>query len=124
MLLPSNLGAPGGSAGGESGGGSRGLGGGDAGADLQAVEESAIPGAGSCGGMYTANTMASAIEALGMSLPNSSAQTAVGEDKMRDCFDAGAAVLMMLLNVDSAMIQSDHQRKLDGTVLLYLHYNI
>ncbi|MEO1825597.1 MAG: dihydroxy-acid dehydratase [Roseibacillus sp.] len=65
-------------------------------ADLQAVEESAIPGAGSCGGMYTANTMASAIEALGMSLPNSSAQTAVGEDKMRDCFDAGAAVLMML----------------------------
>ena len=65
-------------------------------ADLQAVEESAIPGAGSCGGMYTANTMASAIEALGMSLPNSSAQTAVGEDKMRDCFDAGAAVLAML----------------------------
>ena len=65
-------------------------------ADLQAVEENAIPGEGSCGGMYTANTMASAIEALGMSLPNSSAQAAVGDDKMRDCFDAGAAVLAML----------------------------
>ncbi|MDA0766093.1 MAG: dihydroxy-acid dehydratase [Verrucomicrobia bacterium] len=65
-------------------------------AELQAVEENAIPGAGSCGGMYTANTMASAIEALGMSLPNSSAQAAVGDDKMRDCFDAGAAVLNML----------------------------
>ncbi len=64
--------------------------------DLRKVEEAAIPGEGSCGGMYTANTMASAIEALGMSLPNSSAQTAVGEDKMRDCFDAGAAVLNMM----------------------------
>ena len=64
--------------------------------ELQEVEEKAIPGEGSCGGMYTANTMASAIEALGMSLPNSSAQAAVGDDKMRDCFDAGAAVLNML----------------------------
>ncbi|MFK7909773.1 MAG: dihydroxy-acid dehydratase [Akkermansiaceae bacterium] len=64
--------------------------------ELQAVTENAIPGEGSCGGMYTANTMASAIEALGMSLPNSSAQDAVGEDKMRDCFDAGAAVLNMM----------------------------
>lgn len=65
-------------------------------ADLQAVEENAIPGAGSCGGMYTANTMASAIEALGMSLPNSSAQAAISDDKRRDCFDAGAAVLHLL----------------------------
>ncbi len=65
-------------------------------ADLLKVQENAIPGEGSCGGMYTANTMASAIEALGMSLPNSSAQAAVGEDKMRDCFDAGAAVLNMM----------------------------
>ncbi|MDE0827525.1 MAG: dihydroxy-acid dehydratase [Akkermansiaceae bacterium] len=64
--------------------------------ELQLVEESAIPGEGSCGGMYTANTMASAIEALGMSLPNSSAQAAVSDDKLRDCFDAGAAVLNML----------------------------
>jgi len=64
--------------------------------ELQTIEENAIPGEGACGGMYTANTMASAIEALGMSLPNSSAQAAVGDDKMRDCFDAGAAVLHML----------------------------
>ncbi|MCW1884612.1 dihydroxy-acid dehydratase [Luteolibacter flavescens] len=64
--------------------------------ELETVESCAIPGEGSCGGMYTANTMASAIEALGMSLPNSSAQAAVSEDKMRDCFDAGAAVLNMI----------------------------
>ncbi|MFM7182790.1 MAG: dihydroxy-acid dehydratase [Verrucomicrobiales bacterium] len=60
------------------------------------IEENAIPGAGSCGGMYTANTMASAIEALGMSLPNSSAQAAIGDAKRMDCFDAGAAVMEML----------------------------
>lgn len=64
--------------------------------ELQKVEETAIPGPGSCGGMYTANTMASAIEALGMSLPNSSAQAAISDDKMRDSFDAGAAVLHLL----------------------------
>jgi len=64
--------------------------------ELQDIEEKAIPGPGSCGGMYTANTMASAIEALGMSLPNSSAQTAISDDKKRDCFDAGAAVLHLL----------------------------
>jgi len=64
--------------------------------ELLTVEQNAIPGAGSCGGMYTANTMASAIEALGMSLPNSSAQAAISDDKMRDCFDAGAAVLNMI----------------------------
>ncbi len=64
--------------------------------ELQAIEACSIPGAGSCGGMYTANTMASAIEALGMSLPNSSAQSAISDDKMRDCFDAGAAVVNML----------------------------
>lgn len=65
-------------------------------AGLKEVEECAIPGPGSCGGMYTANTMASAIEALGMSLPNSSAQLAVGEEKRRDCERAGAAVMTML----------------------------
>lgn len=64
--------------------------------DLQTVEENAIPGPGSCGGMYTANTMASAIEALGMSLPNSSAQAAISDDKKRDSFDAGAAVVNLL----------------------------
>ncbi|MGR9051760.1 MAG: dihydroxy-acid dehydratase [Gammaproteobacteria bacterium] len=65
-------------------------------AELAAIEAKAIPGAGSCGGMYTANTMASAIEALGMSLPNSSAQAAISEDKKRDCERAGAAVLELL----------------------------
>jgi len=67
-------------------------------AELAAIEEKAIPGAGSCGGMYTANTMASAIEALGMSLPNSSAQAAVSKDKRIDCERAGAAVLELLKN--------------------------
>jgi len=65
-------------------------------AEFQAVEQCAIPGAGSCGGMYTANTMASAIEALGMSLPNSSAQNAVSPAKLDDSRRAGAAVVKML----------------------------
>ncbi|WP_439504188.1 dihydroxy-acid dehydratase [Methylophaga sp.] len=65
-------------------------------AELQQVEKTAIPGAGSCGGMYTANTMASAIEALGMSLPNSSAQEAVSLSKTEDCRRAGTAVMYML----------------------------
>lgn len=65
-------------------------------AELAAIEAKAIPGAGSCGGMYTANTMASAIEALGMSLPNSSAQVAISSDKRSDCERAGAAVLELL----------------------------
>ena len=64
--------------------------------DLIDIEENSIPGEGSCGGMYTANTMASAIEALGMSLPNSGAQSAVGDDKLIDCFDAGVAVMNMI----------------------------
>ncbi len=65
-------------------------------AGLKAIEECSIPTAGSCGGMYTANTMASAIEALGMSLPNSSAQTAIGREKKEDSQRAGAAVLNLL----------------------------
>jgi len=64
--------------------------------ERKAVESCAIPGPGSCGGMYTANTMASAIEAIGMSLPNSSAQAAVSSHKVQDCRDAGAAVLNLL----------------------------
>ncbi|MBS93990.1 MAG: dihydroxy-acid dehydratase [Chromatiales bacterium] len=64
--------------------------------ELLEVERTAIPGPGSCGGMYTANTMASAIEALGMSLPNSSAQDAVSEQKMTDCERAGAAVVNLI----------------------------
>src|SRR4249919_2133670 len=65
-------------------------------AELLDVERTAIPGPGSCGGMYTANTMASAIEALGMSLPNSSAQEAVSESKRADCQQAGAAVMGLI----------------------------
>jgi dihydroxy-acid dehydratase len=65
-------------------------------AQLLEVERTAIPGPGSCGGMYTANTMASAIEALGLSLPGSSAQEAVGQPKHEDCRRAGAAVVQLL----------------------------
>ncbi len=64
--------------------------------DLREIEECAIPGAGSCGGMYTANTMASAIEALGMSLPDSSAQAAISPAKKKDCLNAGKAVLNLI----------------------------
>src|ERR1700745_3265028 len=65
-------------------------------ADFKGVVQHACPGAGACGGMYTANTMASAIEALGMSLPNSSSQEAVGEAKRHDCRRAGEAVVKLL----------------------------
>src|SRR5271163_4727380 len=63
---------------------------------LKFVERTAIPGPGSCSGMYTANTMASAIEAMGMSLPNSSAQEAVSGQKRDDCGRAGAAVVSLI----------------------------
>ena len=63
---------------------------------LHDVEACSIPGPGSCGGMYTANTMASAIEAMGMSLPNSSSQLAVGPEKREDCRKAGEAALNLL----------------------------
>lgn len=66
--------------------------------DLYNIEKCAIPGPGSCGGMYTANTMASAIEALGMSLPNSSAQTAESKEKEIDCINAGKAAMNLLKN--------------------------
>jgi dihydroxy-acid dehydratase len=65
-------------------------------AEVLNVERTAIPGAGSCGGMYTANTMASAIEALGLSLPDSSAQEAVSKSKLGDCHRAGEAVVQLL----------------------------
>jgi dihydroxy-acid dehydratase len=64
--------------------------------ELKDIECTAIPGPGSCGGMYTANTMASAIEAMGMSLPNSSAQAAISNDKTEDCIDAGKAAMRLL----------------------------
>jgi dihydroxy-acid dehydratase len=65
-------------------------------AELKDIERTAIPGPGSCGGMYTANTMASAIEALGMSLPGSSAQEAVSKHKVQDCKDAAKSVLSLV----------------------------
>jgi len=66
------------------------------GKELTTIESCAIPGPGSCGGMYTANTMASAIEALGMSLPGSSAQMATSKAKREDCQRAGAAAVNLL----------------------------
>ncbi len=63
---------------------------------LLEIERTAIPGPGSCGGMYTANTMASAIEALGLSLPNSSGQEAISSQKHEDALRAGAAVVQLV----------------------------
>ena len=64
--------------------------------ELIHVEKISVKGPGSCGGMYTANTMASAIEALGMSLPGSSSQDAVSNDKQNDCKEAGLAIINLL----------------------------
>ncbi len=64
--------------------------------ELHEIESRAIPGPGSCGGMYTANTMASAIEAMGMSPPGSSAQNAVSKQKINDCAAAGKIVARMI----------------------------
>ncbi|WP_153122431.1 dihydroxy-acid dehydratase [Peribacillus tepidiphilus] len=64
--------------------------------ELHQIECHACPGSGSCGGMYTANTMASAIEALGMSLPGSSSNPAETEEKLQDCYKSGAAVYNLL----------------------------
>jgi dihydroxy-acid dehydratase len=65
-------------------------------ADFQGIIRNACPGAGACGGMYTANTMAAAIEALGMSLPYSSSNPALSEDKQRECAAAGKAIRLLL----------------------------
>ncbi|MGB2101094.1 MAG: dihydroxy-acid dehydratase, partial [Flavobacteriaceae bacterium] len=64
--------------------------------EFKAVVQNACPGAGACGGMYTANTMASSIEALGMSLPYSSSNPAVGQAKEKDAVDAGKALQLLL----------------------------
>ena len=64
--------------------------------ELEDIEKSAIPGPGSCGGMYTANTMASAIEALGMSMPGSSTQIAISPNKKKDCLDSGKALMTLI----------------------------
>ena len=64
--------------------------------ELEQIEACSIPGPGSCGGMYTANTMASAIEAMGMSLPNSSGMAAISKEKAKDCVAAGEAVMRLV----------------------------
>ena len=65
-------------------------------ADFKGIVKHACPGAGACGGMYTANTMAAAIEALGMSLPYSSSNPALSEEKQQECKDAGKAIRLLL----------------------------
>ncbi|MGZ5247308.1 MAG: dihydroxy-acid dehydratase domain-containing protein, partial [Flavitalea sp.] len=64
--------------------------------DFKEIVKRSCPGAGACGGMYTANTMAAAIEALGMSLPYSSSNPALSEEKKQECHDAGKAIRLLL----------------------------
>ncbi|RYD91404.1 MAG: dihydroxy-acid dehydratase, partial [Sphingobacteriales bacterium] len=64
--------------------------------DFKGIIQNACPGAGACGGMYTANTMASAIEALGMSLPYSSSNPALSKEKQQECLDAGKYIRLLL----------------------------
>ncbi|HEX2606878.1 MAG TPA: dihydroxy-acid dehydratase [Flavisolibacter sp.] len=64
--------------------------------DFRSVIKASCPGAGACGGMYTANTMAAAIEALGMSLPFSSSNPAISDEKKRECIEAGKAIRLLL----------------------------
>ena len=64
--------------------------------DFKGIVKHSCPGAGACGGMYTANTMASAIEALGMSLPYSSSNPALSDDKKKECIEAGKAIKILL----------------------------
>ena len=88
---------------------------------LKQIEDTAIPGPGSCGGMYTANTMASAIEALGMSLPNSSAQDAVSQDKVEDCLNAGDAIMHLLaedIRPSDIMTRSAFENAIKVTIAL------
>ncbi|MCH5598464.1 dihydroxy-acid dehydratase [Niabella ginsengisoli] len=65
-------------------------------ADFQGIVKNSCPGAGACGGMYTANTMASAIEAMGMSLPYSSSNPALSEEKKKECIEAGKAIKLLM----------------------------
>jgi dihydroxy-acid dehydratase len=64
--------------------------------DYKGIIKNACPGAGACGGMYTANTMAAAVEALGMSLPYSSSNPALSDDKRAECFQVGKAMRLLL----------------------------
>ena len=76
--------------------------------DFKGVIQHACPGAGACGGMYTANTMASAIEALGMSLPYSSSNPALSPEKQKECIDAGEAIKNLLkLDITPSQIMTD-----------------
>jgi len=64
--------------------------------DFKGIVQNSCPGAGACGGMYTANTMSSAIEALGMSLPYSSSNPALSKEKSQECIEAGKAIRVLL----------------------------
>ena len=89
--------------------------------ELKQIEETAVPGPGSCGGMYTANTMASAIEALGMSLPNSSAQDAISQEKTNDCLSAGEAIMRLLehdIKPSDIMTRSAFENAIKVTIAL------
>ncbi len=89
--------------------------------ELKQIEDTAIPGPGSCGGMYTANTMASAIEALGMSLPNSSAQDAISQEKTNDCLCAGKAIMLLLekdIKPSDIMTRSAFENAIKVTIAL------
>mgnify|MGYP001283207814 FL=1 len=89
--------------------------------ELKNIEETAIPGPGSCGGMYTANTMASAIEAMGMSLPNSSAQDAISQEKVEDCLSAGEAIMHLLehdIKPSDIMTRSAFENAIKVTIAL------
>ncbi len=89
--------------------------------ELKQIEDTAIPGPGSCGGMYTANTMASAIEALGMSLPNSSAQDAISEEKVGDCLSAGEAIMHLIehdIKPSDIMTRSAFENAIKVTIAL------
>ena len=89
--------------------------------ELKQIEETAVPGPGSCGGMYTANTMASAIEALGMSLPNSSAQDAISQEKTNDCLSAGDAIMRLLehdIKPSDIMTQAAFENAIKVTIAL------
>lgn len=85
--------------------------------EYKQVIQHACPGAGACGGMYTANTMASAIEALGMSLPFSSSNPAVGTEKKEDCLRAGRAV-RHLLEKDIKPLDIINRKSLENAIRL------
>lgn len=88
---------------------------------LKQIEDTAIPGPGSCGGMYTANTMASAIEGLGMSLPNSSAQDAISQEKIKDCLNSGEAIMNLIkqdIKPSDIMTRSAFENAIKVTIAL------